>query len=113
MQFGDPDIREDDREWLRLVFDNSSGSTIYIYILPIEAKQKVSNRVILHIDFGGAEQTRYSRDIYAHICEAIGIGDKAEETVSYTPDVNELKVSTNRVYKETAADLEKTKIKGV
>lgn len=113
VQFGDPAIREDNREWLRLVFDNASGSTVYIYILPIESKQKVSNRVILHIDYGGAEQPQYSRDIYYHICEAIGIGEEAGETVSYTPDVNELKASANRVYKETAADLEKTKSKGV
>ena len=112
VQFGDGSIKEDSREWLRLVFENASGSTIYVYILPIESGQKVSNRVILHIDYGGAEQTQYSRDIYAHICEAIGIGEEAEETVSYTPDIDELKVSANRIYKETAADLEKTKRRG-
>ena len=100
---------EDAREWLKLVFDNSSGSRIYVYILPIESKKKVRNRVILHIDYGGAEQAQYSRDIYAHICEAISIGEEAEETVDYAPDVNELKVSTSRVYKETGADLEKSK----
>ena len=113
MQFVDESITEDTREWLKLVFDNSSGSRIYVYILPIEAKQKVNNRIILHIDYGGAEQPQYSRDIYAHICEAIQLGEEAEETVDYAPDINELKVSTNRVYKETAADLEKTKRKGV
>ena len=110
VQFGDASVREDSREWLKLVFDNSSGSTIYVYILPVEAKQKVRNRIILHIDYGGAEQAQYSRDIYAHICEAIQIGEEADETVSYTPDINELKVSTNRIYKETAADLEKAKL---
>ena len=109
VQFGDEAVKEDAREWLKLVFDNSSGSTIYVYILPMEAKQQVENRIILHIDYGGAEQAQYSRDIYAHICEAIRIGEEAEETVNYTPDINELKVSTNKVYKETAADLEKAK----
>ncbi len=109
VQFGDESVMEDAREWLKLVFDNSSGSRIYVYILPIESKQKVRNRVILHIDYGGAEQAQYSRDIYAHICEAISIGEEAEETVDYAPDVNELKVSTSRVYKETGADLEKSK----
>ena len=109
VQFGDASIREDSREWLKLVFDNSSCSTIYVYILPLEAKQKVRNRIILHIDYGGAEQAQYSRDIYAHICEAVQIGEEADETVSYTPDINELKASNNRVYKETAADLEKAK----
>lgn len=107
IQFGDESVREDAREWLKLVFDNSSGSTIYVYILPIESGDKVKNRIILHIDYGGAEQTQYSRDIYAHICEAIHLGEEADETVNYTPDVNELKASRNRIYKETAADLEK------
>ena len=109
VQFGDEGVREDTREWLKLVFDNSSVSIIYVYILPIEAKQKVENRIILHIDYGGAEQSQYSSDIYAHICEAIRIGEEADETVSYTSDINELKVSTNKIYKETAADLEKAK----
>ena len=109
VQFGDEGVREDTREWLKLVFDNSSGSIIYVYILPIEAKQKVENRIILHIDYGGAEQSQYSSDIYAHICEAIQLGEEADETVNYTSDINELKVSTNKIYKETAADLEKAK----
>ena len=111
IQFGDDSVKEDTREWLRLVFNNSSGSTIYVYILPIETKQKVSNRIILHIDYGGAEQPQYSRDIYRHICEAVSLGEDVEETVSYTPDINELKVSSSRIYKETAADLEKTKLR--
>ena len=36
LQFGDNSVKEDTREWLKLVFENSSGSVIYIYILPIE-----------------------------------------------------------------------------
>ncbi len=113
LQFGDNSVKEDTREWLKLVFENSSGSVIYIYILPIEEKNKVKNRIILHIDFGGAEQIQYSHDIYAHICEAVGLGDDSDDTVNYAADVNELKASTNKVYKETASDLEKTKSHGL
>ncbi len=109
IQFGDDSLREDTREWLKLVFENSSGSTVYVYILPIEAKNKVGNRIILHIDFGGAEQMQYSRDIYAHICEAISLEEDQEDTVNYTPDINELKASSNKIYKETANDLERLK----
>ena len=107
MQFGGESVNEDAREWLKLVFENSSGSVIYVYILPVETKQKVQNRIILHIDYGGAEQTQYSRDIYAHICEAINAGADAEETVSYTSDIGELKISANKIYRETADDIEK------
>ena len=107
VQFGGESVNEDAREWLKLVFDNSSGSVIYVYILPVETKQKVQNRIILHIDYGGAEQTQYSRDIYAHICEAINAGEDAEETVSYTSDIGELKISANKIYRETADDIEK------
>ena len=59
VQFGDEAVKEDAREWLKLVFDNSSCSRIYVYILPMEAKQQVENRIILHIDYGGAEQAQY------------------------------------------------------
>ena len=43
------------------------------------------------------------------VAEAEEVVAEAEETVDYAPDVNELKVSTSRVYKETGADLEKSK----
>lgn len=110
IQFGDDSLREDTREWLKLVFENASGNRIYVYILPIESKGRVDNKIILHIDFGGAEQPQYSRDIYAHICEAISLDEEDKDNVIlYTPDVNELKANANKAYKETAKDLEQLK----
>ena len=36
-QYGDLTITEDMREWLKIVFENSSENKIYVYILPLEA----------------------------------------------------------------------------
>ena len=108
-KYGDPDMKQDPREWLKVVFDNSSGSRIFVYVLPLEASNNVVNRVILHIDYGGPEQEMYSRDIYQHICEAIQLVDNSEGIVNYAADVNELKVSENRSYSETGKDLERMK----
>ncbi len=108
-QYGDLSITEDIREWLKLVFENASANQIYIYILPIETHGNVVNRIILHVDYGGPEQELYSRDLYQHICEAIQMPDGGDGTVNYASDVNELKVSENKVYSETGKDLERMK----
>ena len=108
-QYGDPSISEDMREWLKIVFENSSENKIYIYILPLEAHGNVENRIVLHIDYGGPEQEIYSRDIYQHICEAIQLTDDSDGVVNYASDINELKVSGNKVYSETGKDLERMK----
>lgn len=108
-QYGDLTITEDMREWLKIVFENSSENHIYIYILPIEAHGNVVNHIILHIDYGGPEQEMYSRDIYQHICEAIRLTEESDGIVNYAADVNELKVSENKVYSETGKDLERMK----
>lgn len=108
-QYGDPGITEDIREWLKIVFENSSENQIYVYILPLEAHGNVVNHIILHIDYGGPEQELYSRDIYQHICEAIQLTDDSDGIVNYAADVTELKVSENKVYSETGKDLERMK----
>lgn len=111
-KYDNPDMKQDPREWLKVVFENSSGSRIYVYILPLEASNNVVNRIILHVDYGGPEQETYSRDVYQHICEAIQLVDNSEGIVNYTADVNELKVSENRSYSETGKDLERMKRQG-
>jgi len=108
-QYGDQTITEDMREWLKLVFENASENHIYVYILPLEAHGSVENRIVLHIDYGGPEQEMYSRDIYQHICEAIQLTEDSDGIVNYAADVNELKVSENKVYSDTGKDLERMK----
>lgn len=108
-RFHTPDLTQDVRGWLRLVFENAAGDRIYLYIVPMEANETVTNRIILHIDYTGAEDAAYTRDIYAHVCQAIGLTDEGDGTVNYAPDVNALKGSSNRIYRETGSDLEKAK----
>lgn len=108
-RYGDLTITEDMREWLKIVFENSSENQIYVYILPLEAHGNVVNHIILHIDYGGPEQEMYSNDIYQHICEAIQLTEENDGIINYAADVNELKVSENKVYSETGKDLERMK----
>ena len=108
-QYNDPSISEDIREWLKIVFENASGNRIYVYILPIEAHGSVVNHIVLHIDYGGAEQEQYSRDIYRHICEAIQLTENSEGVVDYASDINELKGSGNKLLRETGKDIERMK----
>lgn len=109
-QYDDLGINEDIREWLKIVFENSSENQIYIYILPLESNGNIINRIVLHIDYGGPEQELYSKDIFYHICEAINLSDESDGIVNYAADINELKVSENKVYSETGKDLERMKI---
>ena len=101
--------QEDEREWLRLVFQNATGSRIYLYLVPIEAHGRVENRIILHIDYGGAEQESYSRELYAHVCEAIGWQEDGSGIVNYAADLDELKTSAVQPYRETAKEMEQIK----
>lgn len=105
--FDGEDITEDTREWLKLVFENSSSNQIYIYLVPVEAKNNIENRIIIHIDYGGAEQELYSRDIYRHVCEAIQYGEEDTGIVNYAADINALKMNTNKSFSDAAKDIEK------
>lgn len=106
---GMTDSQEDEREWLRLVFQNATGNRIYLYLVPIEAHGRVENRIILHIDYGGAEQESYSRELYAHVCEAIGWQEDGSGIVNYAADLDELKTSAVQPYRETAKEMEQMK----
>lgn len=109
MQFGDEFILEDTREWLKLVFENASENYIYVYILPTEADFQVTNKILLHIDYNGAEQELYSHDIYQHICEAIEYTEDNSGMVNYASDLNQLKYSNEQLFSETAKDIERQK----
>ena len=108
--FDSEDVTEDTREWLKLVFENASENMIYIYLVPVENKSNVENRVIIHIDYNGAEQEIYSRDICQHICEVLQCGEESG-IVTYTSDINALKLNTNKSFSDTAKDLENMKKK--
>ena len=107
--FDDLSITEDTREWLKLVFENASENQIFIYILPLEAHGNVVNHIVIHVDYGGPEQEMYSRDLYQHVCEAIQYTEDGDGIVNYAKDVNELKLSENKIYSETGKDIEQMK----
>ena len=109
MRYDDLSIKEDSREWLKLVFENASKEQIYVYILPIEGSGAVTNHIVLHIDYAGPEQEQYSRAIYQHLCEAVQYSEDFPGSINYTADVNELKFNENKVFVETGKDLEKAK----
>ena len=108
--FDGEEVTEDTREWLKLVFENASENRIYVYLVPVENKSNVENRIIVHIDYNGAEQEIYSRDICQHICEVIKC-DTESGIVNYTSDINALKLNTNKSFSDTAKDLENMKKK--
>lgn len=105
----DESICEDTREWLELAFETASETLVFVYIIPVENKNLVTNQVIMHIEYFGPEQGEYSRDIFTHICESIEVEDINSGVVQYAADINQLKVSGNKVLRETAAAIEEKK----
>lgn len=103
-QFDDENITEDVREWLELTFENSGGTYIYIYIVPIVKDTKVTNHIILYVDYDGTVQEDYTKDIYAHIAECIG-AEFPEDVIGYVNDISQLSASNNKTIRETANTL--------
>ena len=91
---------QDFREWLRIVFENSSEDNIYIYIEPVEENGHVKNHVILHIDYNGSENEIYSRDIYRHVQEAAGLTDEIESGTEDTKITRDIEQTKTKIQKE-------------
>lgn len=81
-QYGDLTITEDMREWLKIVFENSSENKIYVYILPLEAHGIVVNHIILHIDYGGPEQETKGLPPYLFVMLGLYAGLRREEILA-------------------------------
>lgn len=95
----------DIREWLELVFLNSSDSKIFIYIVPYEKNNHVENRLVVYIDYDGAVNEEYSRQIYAHICESIHL-EEDDGIVNFATDVAQLKANTNATLRAAGKSIE-------
>ncbi len=93
-------INQDFREWLRIVFENSSGDNIYVYIVPVEEHGHVKNHVILHIDYHGAENEIYSRDIYQHVQEAAGLTNEIESGTEDSKITRDIEQTKTKIQKE-------------
>jgi len=97
----------DFREWLKIIFENSSNDKICVYIIPIENKNnnKIENHVILHIEYNGAAGEIYSQNIHEHLREAL---ENFESEIELANDIESLKFSSDKSLRETAKDIEKT-----
>lgn len=106
LKYGESYEKADVREWLELAFDNPMDSRIYVYILPYEKNNKVENRLVLYIDYNGAENEDYSRQIYSHIKESINLVED-DVVISFATDVNQLTTNLNATLRETGKSLDK------
>ena len=105
-KYGELYEKTDIRELLELAFDNPMNSRIYVYIIPYEKNNKVENRLVLYIDYNGAENEDYSRQIYSHIKESIRL-EEDDGIINFTTDVNQLTTNLNATLRETGKSLEK------
>lgn len=105
-KYGELYEKTDIREWLELAFDNPMDSRIYVYIIPYEKNNKVENRLVLYIDYNGAENEDYSRQIYSHVKESIRL-EEDDGIINFTTDVNQLTANLNATLRETGKSLEK------
>jgi len=106
LKYGSYYDKEDIRDWLELVFDNPLETRIYIYVVPYEKDVNVENRLVIYIDYEGAENEDYSRQIYEHIKESIRLEDD-DGIINFATDVNQLTTNMNTTLRETGKSLEK------
>lgn len=106
MQYGSDYEKVDTRQWLELTFVNSVGTTIFVYIVPYEKGEKVENRIVLYIDYSGAENEEYSRHIYRHICESINL-QTDDGIINFATNVEQLSSNTNATLRETGKSIER------
>lgn len=106
LKYGDDYENVDIREWLELAFDNSMYTRIYVYIIPYEKNNTVENRLVLYIDYNGAENEDYSREIYSHIRESIRLQED-DGIINFATDVSQLTTNMNAALRETGKSLEK------
>ncbi len=104
-QYGADYEKVDTREWLELVFFNAADTKIFLYIVPYEKGDHVENRLVLYIDYIGAENEEYSRRIYSHICECIKLEDD-DGIVSFTTDVGQLTANSDKTLRAAGRSIE-------
>lgn len=103
----------DTREWLELVFSNAMNEKIFIYIVPHECEDErdIKNRIVAYVDFIGTVNEAYSRSIYSHICESIGI-NTSNGNIDFAADVTHLTRNADATLRATGKSIE-TKIQRI
>ncbi len=105
LQYGTGFPEVDTRERLELVFLNSMGTRIFVYLLPLEREERVENRVVVYVDFAGACNGELAKQIYAHVCESMEL-EEAEGIVRLAEDIDQLKTDPNVLLRETGRSIE-------
>ncbi|MBE5871328.1 MAG: hypothetical protein E7294_08725 [Lachnospiraceae bacterium] len=104
-KYGEDFERVDTREWLELVFVNSMETKIFVYLVPDETEDNVINRVVIYVDYPGAVNEEYSRQIYRHVCESIRM-EEGDGRIDFVTDAQWLQTSENALLRETGRSLE-------
>ena len=78
---------------------------IFIYIVPYEKDTHVENRLVVYVDYAETINEDYSRQIYNHICESIGLEDD-DDIVNFATDVDQLKTNMNATLRATGKSIE-------
>lgn len=105
-QYGEEYDPVDSREWLELVFYNSLETKIFIYLIPYEKGDHVENRIVIYVDYVGAANEDYSRQIYNHICEAIKL-EEDDGIINFATDVEQLASNINTTLREAGKSIKK------
>ena len=111
LQYGQTYDPVDSREWLELVFYNSLETKIFIYLIPYEKGDHVENRIVIYVDYIGAENVDYSRQVYAHVCEAIQL-EEDDGIINFATDVEQLTSNINTTLREAGRSI-KTKMQRI
>ncbi|WP_026657795.1 hypothetical protein [Butyrivibrio sp. AC2005] len=106
LRYGEAFDAVDSREWLELAFYNSIETKILIYLIPYEKGDHVENRIVVYVDYIGAENEDYSRQIYAHICEAIKL-EEDDGIINFATDVEQLTSNMNATLREAGKSIKK------
>ena len=65
----------------------------------------MENRLVVYIDYDGAVNEEYSRQIYAHICESIHL-EEDDGIVNFATDVAQLKANTTATLRAAGKSIE-------
>lgn len=99
-QYGPGYEQADTRQWLELVFKNSIGTIVFVYIIPYESGENIENRLVLYLDYAQVPNDEYSESIYRHICEGLDLQED-DGLVCFAREVNQLTQNNNKELRET------------
>ena len=97
----------DTREWFEIAFRNMEETKIFIYIVPHEDTQNltVRNAVLLHIDYTGAADERFNREVMDNAAELLRAKD-ADVEIAVPQDLAAISLDSENVFFEVGKKLQ-------